>query len=133
MEKRSPRSSDHRETQRCRSPSRRGKVQSGSVLSAWGSRGHASPLSLALNSSQTTLSNHKTLSDINSLSPLLLWNTARQKHREPRAKGTRNKQGMLSTAPDDTLGSVARPTSLPTPTPQRPDRKQDFPKSFSSG
>ena len=41
-----------------------------------GGGGHASPLSLAPNSSQTKLSKCKTLSDINSLSPLLLWNTA---------------------------------------------------------
>lgn len=46
------------------------------LFSQPGGGGHASPLSLAPNSSQTKLSKCKTLSDINSLSPLLLWNTA---------------------------------------------------------
>lgn len=76
MEKRSPRSSDHRETQRCEVSPAGSEVQLESALSAQrqevGAGGHTSPLSLAPNSSQTM----QTLSDINSLSPLLLWNTA---------------------------------------------------------
>lgn len=126
MEKRSPRSSDHRETQRCRSPSRRGEVQSGSVLSARGFGGHASPLSLALNSSQTKLSKRKTLSDINSLSPLLLWNIALIRSTEnPGQREQERSRACYQQPQDGTLGSVPHPTSLPSPTPQWPDRKQD--------